>query len=428
MDLEFHYDVACPQAWLACNAVEEVAARAGARLVWKPVLLDALHRQVGGHERPANRWSPARAAMGERDLLRQAALRGVPLAQDDPLGRVDSERAMRLIVAAPEELRPVLSHALFEAIHVQGLDPADPETLARLADAFGLDLARADLPAVSEALRNRTQEALDRGAFDVPAFWARTPQAPAGRLWWGADRLHLVEAALRGAAGREDAPPDLQRDGAADRPPGRAACSELEVFHDFSSPFSYLGVSQAARIAARHQATVTWRPMLLGALFRAIGSPNVPIAEMNAARARYFLQDLQDWAAWWGVPLRFPDCFPVRTVTALRVSLLEPRAIQPLYRALWVDGADIGRDEVVRGVLDAHGLDPAWVDRSAAPEVKEQLRWNTERAETLGACGAPSFLVRTVDPGGPAVPDILVWGQDRFDLVGACLGGWRPPV
>ncbi|MCK6502552.1 DsbA family protein [Myxococcota bacterium] len=425
MDLEFHFDLACPQAWLAATAVEEVALRVGARLVWRPTLLDEVLRAVGGDQRPASAWSPARAAMDERDLLRQAALRGLPVTPRPP---GSAAPAMRLLVAAPEPLRPALGHALLEAIHVQGIDPADPVALERIGAGFGLDPARARQAAAEEELRHHTQVALERGAFGVPSFWAATAEAPQGRLWWGADRLHLVEAALRGASCREEAPPDLQREGAADRPPGPAGRSELEVFHDFSSPFSYLGVTQAARIAARHEATLTWRPMLLGALFRAVGSPNVPIAEMNAARARYFLQDLQDWARWWGVPLRFPDCFPVRTVTALRVSLLEPRAIHALYRALWVEGRDIGQDEVVRGVLAAHGLDPALVEASAAPEVKERLRQNTERAELLGACGAPSFLVRTNNPGGRPIPDILIWGQDRFDLVGACLGGWRPPV
>lgn len=425
MDLELHVDLACPHAWLAATAAEEVALRVGARLRWRPTSLAALLRAVGGDERPAAAWSQARASMGERDLVRQAALRGLPLA---PRPQVDAERAMHLLVAAPEPLRPALGQALLEAIHVQGIDPGDPVALSRIGHTFGVDPGQADLPRVHQELADHTQVALDRGAFDVPSFWARTATHPEGRLWWGADRLHLVEAALRGASCREDAPPDLQREGAADRPPGPPGRSELEVFHDFSSPFSYLGVTQAARIAQRHQATLTWRPMLLGALFRAVGSPIVPIAEMNAARARYFLQDLQDWARWWGVPLRFPDCFPVRTVTALRVSLLEPRAIQPLYRALWVEGHDIGRDEVVRGVLEAHGLDPALVEASAAPHVKERLRLNTERAQTLGACGAPSFVVRTANPSGPPIPDVLIWGQDRFDLVGACLGGWRPPV
>lgn len=428
MDLEFHYDVACPYAWLASCAVEDLAARVGARLVWKPVLLGGILRAVGAPDLPASAWSPARATMGALDLHRQAELRGVPFAPNPghPVRTVD---AMRLVVAAREDLRPPLSHALFEALHVLGLDLSERAVLRRYAERFGVPMEAIDRPEVKAELRSRTEQAVARGLFGVPGFWATTSAQPQGRLWWGADRMHLLEAALRGFSCREESPPDLQREGAADRPPvAPSGRSELEVFHDFSSPFSYLGASQAERIAAHHGALLTWRPMLLGALFRNIGTPDVPLAVMNATRASYTLRDLADWAAWWGVPFRFPDCFPVRTVTALRVSLLDPRAIQPLYRALWAEGRDIGQDEVVRAVLADNGLDPDLVEAAADPAVKARLRDNTALAESLGACGAPSFRVRTATPGGPPLPDILIWGQDRLDLVGACLDGWRPSI
>lgn len=427
MELHFHYDIVCPYAYLASTAIEELAARVGAELIWQPVLLGGILRTVGAEDVPSYAWAPARAAMGAKDLLRQAQLRGVPFAVH-PRHPVRTLDAMRLITAASPEVRVPLSHALFEAYHTQGLDLADRGVLGRLAGRFGLSIDVVDRQEIKDELRARTDLALERGMFGVPGFWARTTEHPAGHLWWGADRMHLVEAAMRGFTSRQDAPDDLQHEGASDRPVQAGGRSELELFHDFSSPFSYLGASQAPRIAAMHGATLTWRPMLLGALFRTIGTADVPIAVMNAAKARYYLQDLHDWADWWGVPFAFPACFPVRTVTALRVSIIDPRVIQPIYRALWAEGRDIGDDAVLRSVIAAAGLDPASVDATAAPAVKQQLRDNTDLAASLGACGAPTFRVRSEAGGGAAVPDITIWGQDRFDLVGACLDGWRPTV
>ena len=63
----------------------------------------------------------------------------------------------------------------------------------------------------------------------------------------------------------------------------------LEFFFDVGSPTTYLAWTQLPKIAADAGATIIWRPMLLGGVFKATGnqSPvNIP------AKARYMLQDL----------------------------------------------------------------------------------------------------------------------------------------
>lgn len=426
MRLEFHYDLVCPYAYMASTLVEDLATRTGAELVWKPVLLGGILRAVGAPDVPAQTWGPNKARLGALDIYRQAELHGLPYAMNThhPVRTLD---AMRLLLLASPEQLPQLSHALFEAYHVLGLDLADRDVLARFADSFGLDLAGIDRAQVKQELRERTDEAVQRGIFGVPTFWIQGPEHPQGRAWWGTDRLHLVEAALRGVRSREDAPEDLRRDGAT-RPVmtghGRA---RLELFHDFSSPYSYLGASQARRIASEHGAELVLRPMLLGALFRAVGTPLVPLQAMNATKARYQLQDLHDWAAWWGVPFSFPSTFPLRTVAALRVALVEPAVTPVLYQAAWVHDQDIGQDPVLCTVLDAAGFDgAALIAATQRPEVKAALRENTDLAAQIGACGAPTWRVSGEDRAGAALPEIVIWGQDRLDVVSACLQGWRP--
>jgi hypothetical protein len=53
--------------------------------------------------------------------------------------------------------------------------------------------------------------------------------------------------------------------------------------------------------------------------------------------------------------------------------------------------------------------------------MKSTLRGATERAQAMGVCGAPTFVVR--DPMRPQQP-LLFWGQDRLGLVEKALGGW----
>jgi 2-hydroxychromene-2-carboxylate isomerase len=57
----------------------------------------------------------------------------------------------------------------------------------------GADLvARAGEPGVKEELRRRTDEAVARGVFGAPSFFVE------GALYWGQDRLAMVEKAIRG--------------------------------------------------------------------------------------------------------------------------------------------------------------------------------------------------------------------------------------
>lgn len=202
----------------------------------------------------------------------------------------------------------------------------------------------------------------------------------------------------------------------------------LDVYFDYSSPFAYLGVSQIERVATEAGATLAWRPFLLGGLFKAIGTPNVPLMAMPAAKQRYQLVDMRRWADHWGVPFRFPSRFPMNTVTALRMSLqLTTRELPPfmhaVFRAYWADDRDIADPEALRAIAADCGLDgEALLAGAADPAIKDRLRQATDEAADRGVCGVPSFLVRS-DEGDPGM---LFWGQDRLELVAEALGGWRP--
>lgn len=202
------------------------------------------------------------------------------------------------------------------------------------------------------------------------------------------------------------------------------AVKRLEVYFDYSSPFGYLASTQVERVAAEHDAELVWRPFLLGALFKKIGTPLVPIAEMPEVKRQYVLQDMQRWAEHWGVPLKFPTAFPLRTVTALRLTLLAPEQsrsalIHRLMRVCWVDDEDPNDEAVLRACAADSGLDPALVEQTQAPEVKESLRNATEDAVLRGCPGVPTFFV--------SPPGLMFWGQDRLAFVQRALDGWRPP-
>jgi 2-hydroxychromene-2-carboxylate isomerase len=192
----------------------------------------------------------------------------------------------------------------------------------------------------------------------------------------------------------------------------------LVLYYDFASPWSYLGSTQVERVAREGGAAVEWRPILLGGLFRAIGSPNVPLMELTEARRRYQMRDFMHWADHWGAPFQWPSRFPMNTVAALRMAIAAgdelPRVTHALYRAYWAEDRDINDRAVLADVARTLGLDgQALLARTEDPAVKARLRDNTDGAVARGVFGVPTFFVG----------ETLVFGQDRLDFVAAALRG-----
>ena len=407
--LRFFYDVVCPYAYLASLQIEEFAAVRGLEVQWCPVLLGGLLRAFGAPDDPNRAMSRPRARLTHADIRRQGALHGHRLAVPAEHPRRTVE-AMRLVVSAPHQRRNVVAGALFRAYWEQGLDVADRGVLAAIAAAHDLDVGAVDLPAVKAELRSRTEEAVALGAFGVPTF-VRGPVRV-----WGQDRLAVLAQALGGPAidPRDPVP------GAWTSP---SVPTTVRFFHDFSSPFSYLASTQLEAVCAAADATLEMVPILLGGLFRDIGTVDVPLFAMHAHKQAWVRQDLDDWARLWGVPLRFPSGFPMRTVLPLRVAVVEPRATASIYRAAWVDERPIDDREVLAAVLDEAGLPArALLERAEHDDIKAQLRRNTQDAGQAGVCGVPSFAVQR-----PGRAPVLLWGQDRIGMLVATLAGLDLP-
>ncbi|MGK0347878.1 MAG: 2-hydroxychromene-2-carboxylate isomerase, partial [Myxococcota bacterium] len=114
----------------------------------------------------------------------------------------------------------------------------------------------------------------------------------------------------------------------------------IEFFYDIVSPYSYLAMTQMARIADEAETEVHWRPFYLGAVFKATG--NAPPA-LVPARGQYMLKDLYRWAHSYGTEFNFPSVFPTNSLLAMRALTLMPKGEREvpslaLGKAYWVDG------------------------------------------------------------------------------------------
>ena len=185
----------------------------------------------------------------------------------------------------------------------------------------------------------------------------------------------------------------------------------IEFFFDYGSPASYLAYTQMPAIAQRTGATIIYRPMLLGGVFKATGN-RLPVE--IAAKGVWMMADLQRYARRYGVPYVRNPHFPINTLNLMRGAIAAENAgrlvpySDAIYRAIWADQRNMEDPIVIAGVLREAGFDPAAMMAAiGTAEVKDRLRANTEEAVARGVFGAPTCFVGTE----------LFFGQDRLEFV-----------
>lgn len=194
--LDFYFDVGSPTTYLAWTQLPRLQAATGAQLVFKPVLLGGIFKATGNGS-PA--LVPAKGVHMLTDLARHARRYGVAFAPNPhfPINTLNLMRAITgMQLREPDRLDAFL-RLVFEGLWVRSLNLNDPSAVAALLTGGGHDplavLALTEDPAVKEALKTTTAEAIARGAFGAPTFFVGE------EMFFGQDRLDFVQEAL-GAA------------------------------------------------------------------------------------------------------------------------------------------------------------------------------------------------------------------------------------
>ena len=187
----------------------------------------------------------------------------------------------------------------------------------------------------------------------------------------------------------------------------------VEFYFDVGSPTAYLAWTQLPKICAQAGATLSCKPMLLGAVFQATG--NVSPAAVPA-KGHYMTADLGRFAARYGVPFVHNPFFPINTLVLMRAAVGVQRRtpqrfdafLQAVFTAMWVEQRNLNDPAEVMATLGKAGFDPAAMQALVTePAVKDALRANTDEAIARGVFGAPTMFVG----------DTLYFGQDRLDFV-----------
>jgi 2-hydroxychromene-2-carboxylate isomerase len=196
----------------------------------------------------------------------------------------------------------------------------------------------------------------------------------------------------------------------------------IDFYFDFSSPYGYFAGTKIDDLAAKHGRDVTWRPILLGAVFKITGGQPLPTIPLKGS---YSAHDLQRSARLFKMSFKMPTKFPIGSTAPARafywLNDRDPAAARKLalalFHAYFAEDRDISNPEVTGNVAARLGVDKVELAQALnEPAVKERLRSEVAAAIERGVFGSPYFII----DGEP------FWGSDRLEQVDRWLetGGW----
>jgi 2-hydroxychromene-2-carboxylate isomerase len=192
--IDYYFSLISPWAYIGHRRFVEIARRHGAGVAYKPVPLTGLFPETGGL--PLAKRHPARQAYRMLELQRWREKLGLDFHLKPKYWPFDAGLADRAVIAlAADGADPAdFVGAAFAGAWESERNLADPAVLADLLRQAGFDapaaLARADAAETRAAYEGNRLAAIEAGVFGSPSYVLN------GEVFWGQDRLDLLEDAL----------------------------------------------------------------------------------------------------------------------------------------------------------------------------------------------------------------------------------------
>ncbi|MBO9449030.1 2-hydroxychromene-2-carboxylate isomerase [Tropicibacter sp. R16_0] len=187
--------------------------------------------------------------------------------------------------------------------------------------------------------------------------------------------------------------------------------AHIDYYFATLSPYAYLAGDGLEQIAAKHGASITYKPVDIMTLFSRTGG--TPPKDRHPSRIEYRAQDLLRRSANLGMDFNLkPAHWPTNAAPSSYAIIAAANAgggdvgqlVRLILRACWAEEKDIAEDAVVRECLSAAGFDPALAD-SGMLVGAETYAANLEEAIERGVFGSPFYVTEDGQ---------RFWGQDRL--------------
>lgn len=192
--IDYYFTLLSPWTYLGHATFLDIAARHGCTVRYHPVPLRSVFDETGGL--PLAKRHPVRQRYRIFELQRWRAKRGLPLILFPAHFPFDVSLADRVALAIAQQGGDPATFIgeVLASVWALDEDMSEPEQIARCARQAGfepgalLDAARGE--AVSGLYEASIAEAVKVGVFGAPSYVLD------GEIFWGQDRLDLLEDAL----------------------------------------------------------------------------------------------------------------------------------------------------------------------------------------------------------------------------------------
>lgn len=195
--IELIFDFVSPNAYLVWRPLCALAARQDAQIKITPAFLGGMHR-LTRNAPPFIRDAEVKGknAYASLEMQRFIARHGLHRFKMNPKFPFNSVNLLRMLVSLHGDDQIDFIEALMSPIWEEGLDVTDAAAVAAVLTVAGFDAqslaAKAQEPAIKQALFDATENAVGRGAFGIPTFFIGT------EMFFGKERLGQIEEMLAG--------------------------------------------------------------------------------------------------------------------------------------------------------------------------------------------------------------------------------------
>jgi 2-hydroxychromene-2-carboxylate isomerase len=194
--------------------------------------------------------------------------------------------------------------------------------------------------------------------------------------------------------------------------------AHIDYYFATLSPYAYLAGMRMEEVAAKHGATITYKPLDIMALFGRTGG--TPPKDRHISRIEYRSIELLRQSAGLGMEFNLkPAHWPTNMAPSSYALIAAQnagggdmgKATHAMMRAVWVEDKDVADESVIKACLEEAGFDPSLAD-SGLLEGAETYGRNLKEAVENGVFGAPFYITND---------GARFWGQDRISELDAHL-------
>lgn len=193
--IDYYFSTISPFTYLAQDGLEQLAARQGARIAYKPLDIFALFGRTGGV--PVKERHENRQVYRLQELRRGAKKAGVTLNMPAAFWPTNAAPSSYAVIAAAKEDggdTGALVRGLLSACFAEEKNVAEDDVIRECLRAAGFppDLADKGMLSAAETYAANLEDAVTAGVFGAPFYIVGDER------FWGHDRLADLELHLQG--------------------------------------------------------------------------------------------------------------------------------------------------------------------------------------------------------------------------------------